>query len=87
MTGQLFSLVGVKYEVACDVIGAIIAHYSEAIAIERSKPLPDQAAIGQAQKEKAALRALRDDLNPRDEDAIKRVLEHYSPIAHKLYER
>lgn len=50
MTNQLFSRAGVRYEVALDVLGAIIAHHSEAIAAEREKATPDEAVIAAAQK-------------------------------------
>lgn len=87
MTDQLFTSTDVDYEVAIEMLGSIIAHHYEAIAAERSKPIPDQAAIESAQKEQDALYALRDDLRPADDDAIQRVLEQYSPLARKLYAR
>ena len=36
MTNQLFSRAGVRYEVALDVLGAIIAHHSEACLLYTS---------------------------------------------------
>ena len=59
MTNQLFSRAGVRYEVALDVLGAIIAHHSEAIAAEREKATPDEAVIAAAQKAKDELRTIR----------------------------
>ncbi len=64
MTNQLFSRAGVRYEVALDVLGAIIAHHSEAIAAEREKATPDEAVIAAAQKAKDELRTIREDLDP-----------------------
>ncbi|MCG1040540.1 MULTISPECIES: hypothetical protein [Burkholderiaceae] len=85
MAKQLFSRTGVRYEVALDVLGAIIAHHSEAIAAERDKPVPDEAAIERALQDKDALRALRDELDPREPEAIERVIQQYAPQARKLY--
>ena len=86
MAGQgLFSLESVRYEVACDVIGGIIAHYSEALALERAKPEPDAAEIERILGEKRALYAVRDGIDPRDADAVEAVIQKYAPIARHLY--
>lgn len=85
MTNHLFSRAGVRYEVALDVLGAIIAHHSEMIAAERDKAVPDEAAIAAAQKAKDELRALRDELDPNTAEAIERVIEQYGPQARDLY--
>jgi hypothetical protein len=85
MTKQLFSRAGVRYEVALDVLGAIIAHHSETIAAERGKPVPDEAAIEHALQDKEALRALRDELDPKGPEAIERVIQQYAPQARELY--
>lgn len=87
MTNNLFNRAGVRYEVALDVLGAIIAHHSEVIAVERDKPTPDEAAIEAAQKAKDELRALRDELDPNAGDAIERVIEQYGQQARDLYAR
>lgn len=85
MTDQLFSRAGVRYEVALDLIGAIIAHQSEVIALERDKPEPDQAAIEEAQNAKRALRDLREDLDANDAEAIEKAIAEYGPQARSLY--
>lgn len=85
MSQRLFDRAGVRYEVALDVLGALIAHYSECIAVERSKAAPDEAAIADAQQTKVALRTLRDTLDPHDAEAIERVIEQYGPQARTLY--
>lgn len=85
MTDGLFSRSGVRYEVALDVMGAIIAHYSEVIAIERDKVSPDESVIAAAQREKDLLRSVRDDLRPNADDAIERVISEYGPKARALY--
>lgn len=81
----LFDRAGVLYEVACDVIGAIIAHYSEALAQEREKQVPDVATVERIEVTKRALRLERDDLPPSNAEAIKAVIQKYGPQACKLY--
>lgn len=85
MTNRLFNRAGVRYEVALDVLGAIIAHHSEVIAAERDKDVPDETAIAAAQKAKDELRALRDELDPKADEAIERVIEQYGQQARDLY--
>ena len=88
MAGQgLFSLESVRYEVACDVLGAIIAHHSEALALEHEKPIPDDAVVARIEADKRALRALRDNLDPKDAAAIETVIQQYGPRARELYQQ
>lgn len=87
MTDKLFNRTGVRYEVALDVLGAIIAHHSEVIATERSKEVPDEAVIEQAQQAKKSLRDLRDDLDAKDADAIEHVIAEYGPQSRALYQQ
>lgn len=82
---SLFSRESVRYEVACDVIGGIIAHYSEALALERAKPEPDTAEIGRIRDKKRVLYAVRDGLDPKDVDAIEAVIRKYGPLARQFY--
>lgn len=86
MTNQLFNRAGVRYEVALDVLGAIIAHHSEAIAAERGKATPDEAVIAAAQKAKDELRTIREDLDPNADEAIERVITQYGQQARDLYQ-
>jgi hypothetical protein len=86
MTNQLFSRAGVRYEVALDVLGAVIAHHSEAIASEREKVIPDEAAIVASQKVKNELRTIRDELDPNADEAIERVIAQYGQQARDLYQ-
>ncbi|KVV25116.1 hypothetical protein WK78_02820 [Burkholderia cepacia] len=85
MTKKLFDRAGVRYEVAVDIMGAIIAHHTEIIAAERAKEAPDQDVINREQQVKDQLRAVRDDLNPQAADAIERVIAEYGPQARSLY--
>ena len=82
----LFDRAGVLYEVACDVLGAIIAHYSEALAMERRKPLPDAAAVKRIEATKRALRMERDELDASNAEATKAVIRKYGPQARALYQ-
>ena len=82
----LFDRAGVLYEVACDVLGAIIAHYSEALAQEREKPVPDAATVERIEATKCALRLERDELAPSNAEAIKAVIRKYGPQARELYQ-
>ncbi|MGP8438162.1 hypothetical protein ACT2FY_09470 [Paraburkholderia fungorum] len=84
-TAGLFSRTGVRYEVALDVLGAIIAHHSEQIAIERDKPQPDENAIKVAELAKSSLRDLREALEPTDEDGIESVIKRFGQQARDLY--
>lgn len=81
----LFDRAGVRYEVACDVLGAIIAHYSEALALEYEKPIPDDAVVARIEADKRALRALRSSIDPKDAAAIETVIQQYGPQARALY--
>lgn len=59
ISNKLFTRAGVRYEVALDVLGAIIANYSEAIAAEHEKPTPDEADKNPAEGEEQAAHAAR----------------------------
>lgn len=85
MTAPLFPRAGVRYEVAVDILGAIIAHWSAVIAAERDKPTPNADDIALAEQVKAELRALRDELDPTDGERIEQVIAQYGPQARDLY--
>lgn len=78
MNVGLFKRVGIRYEVACDILGGMISGHAEFIGIERSKPSPDQLAISQAVDAQSSLRKFRDDLDPRDAAAIEQVIEEFA---------
>lgn len=84
-TEGLFDRVGVRYEVACDVMGALIAHYAEIIGREREQAQPDEAVLRVALAMKAALAAERDDLDPSDATAIETAISRYAPVARRMY--
>lgn len=81
----LFDRAGVRYEVACDLIGALIAHYAEIMGLEREQAQPDEAVLRVAGAMKVALAEERDDLDPRDIAGIEAAISHYAPLARRLY--
>lgn len=82
----LFRRAGVRYEVAVDVIGAVIAHYAQVIGAERDRPTPDAQKIAHAQQLVAELKDIREDLDPTDSAAIEATIERLAPLARHLYE-
>jgi hypothetical protein len=72
---RLFSRSGVRFEVACDVIGAVVAHFAEAIGRERDRPTHDSQKIAHAQQLVAELKDIREDLDPKDSAAIEATIE------------
>ncbi len=86
MTDQLFSPVGVRYEVALDILGNIIAYHAEIFGIEYEKAVPDEAVIAAAREAQRDLRAIREKLDPDDSDAIERVIAQYGPQSRALYQ-
>lgn len=87
MATGLFNPTGVRYEVALDVVGAIISHYAAIIAAEEQKLLPDPAVIQTAEAEQQAMRDLRRNLNANDAQAIEDVISIYGPKARALYQQ
>jgi microcompartment protein CcmK/EutM len=81
VSDKLFNRTGVRYEVACDVIGALISHYAALIATEEDKDGPDQDTIVKAEAAQKALRDQRDALDSNDAEAIEAVIAHYGPQA------
>lgn len=81
----LFERVGVRYEVACDLIGALIAHCAEVIGLEREKAQPNEAILSLARAMKAALVKERENLDPRDGTDIEVAIFQYAPLARRLY--
>lgn len=55
----LFSRAGVRYEVALDVLGSLIANCAEVLGIELSRPASDASIVRRAEVIGAPVRALR----------------------------
>lgn len=86
-TGQpgIFRRSGVRYEVACDCVGAVIAHLASVAGTERSTATPDNAKIDQAEQLMAELRDIREALDPADGAQIEATIERLAPLARLLY--
>ena len=70
----LFNRTGMRYEVALDVLGAMIAHYAEAIARERDRLEADEIVIAFLRHHQTGLRNRQTNLGPRDTIAIEAIL-------------
>lgn len=57
---------GIRLEVAQDVLGALLAHWSEAAAAALDAANPDPGRLAEIEAEQRKLRSLRHDLDPRD---------------------
>ncbi|MEO6278193.1 hypothetical protein [Roseateles sp.] len=57
---------GIRLEVAQDVLGALLAHWSEAAAQALDAANPDSGRLAEIEAEQRKLRSLRHDLDPRD---------------------
>jgi len=57
---------GIRFEVAQDVLGALLAHWSEAATQALDAVNPDPACLAEIEAEQRKLRCLRHDLDPRD---------------------
>lgn len=76
---------GIRFEVAQDVLGALLAHWSEAAAEVLDAANPDPALLAEIDAEQRKLRFLRHDLDPRDAAQIETVIAEHAPLARRLY--
>ena len=77
--------IGLRYEVACDVIGAVISHHAAVIGMERLKDVADQMTIAESLAAQRALDAERDALHLDDEAGIEAVIQKSGPVARSLF--
>lgn len=82
---MVFERYGVRYEVACDVLGALIADLSYALAVENEKPVQNVRELESIEAQKRALRILRDNLDTKDKARIEDVIKRYGPLAREAY--
>lgn len=75
----------IRLEVAQDVLGAVIAHWSEIAGQARDAANPDADHLAAIQAEQRKLRILRDKLDPADLAQIESVIAEYAPLARRLY--
>jgi hypothetical protein len=85
MAPSLLNRVGLRYEVACDVIGAVISHHAEVLGNERDRLVPDPVVIAASRMAQQGLAAERDALNSDDSAAIEAAIAKYGPIARTLF--
>ena len=76
---------GLRLEVAQDVLGALLAHCSEAAAAAFDAANPDPGRLAEIEAEQRKLRTLRHDLDPRDAAQIESVIAEHAPLARRLY--
>lgn len=67
----------IRFEVAQDVLGALLAHWAEAAAKALDAVNPDPARLAQIEAEQRKLRFLRHGLDPRDAAQIESVIAVY----------
>lgn len=82
---NIFSRVGIRLEVAEDVLGAIIAHYAAEIGKELAKPNPDVSVIEAAERVQDEMDELRDSLSVQEPERLEEVIKKYGPIARELW--
>lgn len=76
---------GIRYEVAQDVLGALLAHCAEAAAEVLDAVNPNPARLAEIEAEQRKLRSLRHELDPRDAAQIESVIAEHAPLARRLY--
>lgn len=76
---------GIRFKVAQDVMGALLAHWSEAAAEVLDAANPDPGRLDEIDAEQRTLRSLRHDLDPRDAAQIETVFAEHAPLARRLY--
>ena len=76
---------GIRFEVAQDVLGALVAHWSEAAAGALDAANPDPGRLAEIEAKQRKLRNLRADLDPHDAAQIESVIAEHSPLARRLY--
>ncbi|ALK35161.1 hypothetical protein [Burkholderia plantarii] len=77
-------MTSVDYEVACQILGQLIAHQVAVLAHEDMQRQPDIERATAADAERKALVTLRDALQPYDSQAIQFVLSEFGPRARQL---
>lgn len=84
MSSGLFKRTGVRYEIACEILGAIISHHAEVLGLENSKAIADPAVVIAAQAAISEINQLRDGLDPKDSTAIESLIAKYGSLARQL---
>jgi hypothetical protein len=74
----------VRYEVAIDTIGMVIAAYTARIAEQERSAAPDQASIERWNQDQDRCVAARNELSIEDPQAIDRVISEYGALLRDL---
>ena len=81
---DIFNRVGIRLEVAEDVLGAIIAYHAAEIGKELAKPNPDVSVIEAAERAQDEMDELRDSLSVQEPERLEEVIKKYGTIAREL---
>ena len=81
---DIFNRVGIRLEVAQDVLGAIIAYHAQEIGKELAKPNPDVSVIEAAERAQDEMDELRDSLSVQEPERLEEVIKKYGTIAREL---
>ena len=76
---------GIRFEVAQDVLGALISHWAAEIAALSDAGNTDRELIARAMTELRKYRAVRAELNPRDPVQIEAVIAKHSALAKQFF--
>ena len=71
----------IDYEVACDIMGTVIAYYTKKINDEESKVEPDKARLDALNKKFVEVFRAQRDLRASEPEKIKALCDHYAPMA------
>lgn len=81
----VFSRVGVRLEVAHDVLGAVISHFAERLGHERDAETPSLDKINAARQMIKQVKDIREQLDPADPEGIEKTIAWLGPYARHLF--
>jgi len=81
----VFSRVGIRLEVAHDVLGAVISHFAEQIGHERNAQTPRLDKINAAQQMIKEVKDIRERLDPAEPEGIETAIAWFAPYARHLF--
>lgn len=81
----VFSRVGVRLEVAHDVLGAAISHFAEQLGHERDAETPRLDKINAAEQMIKQVKDIREQLDPADPEGIEKTIAWLGPYARHLF--
>lgn len=82
---SVFSRVGVRLEVAHDVLGAVISHFAEQLGLERDAETPRLDKINAAEQMIKQVKDIREQLDPADPEGIEKAIAWLGPYARHLF--